>query len=243
MPRFFVNTEDICDGALEIKGEDAFHIARALRMAVGDEISVADTDGRVHTCRLTKIRDEACSCDIINTEESKSESPVDIKLYMAYPKSDKLELIIQKAVELGVGAIIPFISSRCIKKPVAEKEERQTARLSRIAEEAAKQCGRSVLPKVSRPKDFITAVKEASISEVALICYENESRLSIKDALPKSAPKSLSVVIGAEGGFSPEEAETAISLGLRSVSLGNRILRCETAPSFVLSVISYLYEL
>ena len=243
MPRFFVNTEDICDGALEIKGEDAFHIARALRMAVGDEISVADTDGRVHTCRLTKIRDEACSCDIINTEESKSESPVDIKLYMAYPKSDKLELIIQKAVELGVGEIIPFISSRCIKKPVAEKEERQTARLSRIAEEAAKQCGRSVLPKVSRPKDFITAVKEASISEVALICYENESRLSIKDALPKSAPKSLSVVIGAEGGFSPEEAETAISLGLRSVSLGNRILRCETAPSFVLSVISYLYEL
>ena len=243
MPRFFVNSEKIEDGRLEITGEDAFHIARALRMAVGDEITVADTDGRIHTCRLSKIRDDAVSCDIIGTAEAQSESPVYIKLYMAYPKSDKLEVIVQKAVELGAMEIIPFSSSRCIKKPVAEKQERQTARLTKIAEEAAKQCGRSSLPKISLPKDFATAVKEASESELALICYENEERLSLKDALPEAPPKTLSVVIGSEGGFSPEEAETAVSLGLRSVSLGKRILRCETAPSFVLSVISYLYEL
>ena len=243
MPRFFVNSESISDGRLEIRGEDAFHIARALRMAVGDGITVADTDGRVHTCRLLKIRDDAVLCEITGTADSESESPVHIRLYMAYPKSDKLEVIVQKAVELGAAEIIPFTSSRCIKRPVAEKEERQTARLNRIAEEAAKQCGRSVLPKISRPKDFLTAMREASEAELALICYEGEDGLSIKDALPNTPPKTLSVVVGSEGGFSAEEAESAVSLGLRSVTLGKRILRCETAPSFALSVISYLYEL
>jgi len=244
MPRFFVPTDNFSDNTVSITGDDAYHIARALRMAVGDEITVADTEGRVHTCRLTKIRDETCECDILSTKEGKTESPIDITLYMGYPKGDKLETVIQKAVELGALKIVPFESSRCIKRPRADKAEKQGARLSRIAEEAAKQCGRSRLPEVSAPISFRDAIKSAAEADLSLFCYEGECTSSLKGAIESSgSPKSISVIVGCEGGFSPDEAEEAKNAGLTSVNLGPRILRCETAPSYVLSAISYVFEL
>ena len=244
MPRFFAPNDAFLEGRVTITGDDAFHIARSLRMAVGDEITVCDMKRGEHLCRLTKIRDEECTAEIISSCDGKTESPVDISLFMAYPKGDKLEVVIQKAVELGASRIIPFESSRCIKRPSPEKAEKQNARLSRIAEEAAKQCGRSVLPKVFLPLSYKEALKLALEAELPLFCYEGDGTKSLKRALTeKKDAKTVSLVIGSEGGFSREEAEAATKAGLIPVNLGPRILRCETAPSYALSALSYFFEL
>ena len=244
MPRFFVEPEAICEGHATVAGGDAYHIARSLRMAVGDEITLADGSGKEYICRLTKIRDEECTAEVISEEISHSESPAEITLYMAYPKSDKLELIIQKSVELGAARIVPFESSRCIKRPKAEKIEKQTARLARIAEEAAKQCGRTKLPTVAEPISFKKMLEEAVTAELSLFCYEGCGTRSLKEVLGTgTAPSSISIIVGSEGGFSPEEAEAAAAAKLTPVNLGPRILRCETAPMYALSAISYQLEL
>ena len=244
MPRFFAPSDAFTDGYVAISGEDAFHIARSLRMAVGDEITVCDMKKREHVCRLTKIRDDECLAEILSSQDGKTESPVEISLFMAYPKGDKLETVIQKAVELGASKIIPFESSRCIKRPSPEKAEKQNTRLSRIAEEAAKQCGRAILPKVSLPISYNEALKQAKAADLPIFCYEGDGTKSLKKILTDGkAAKTISLVIGSEGGFSREEAEAAKDAGLISANLGPRILRCETAPSYALSAISYFFEL
>ena len=244
MPRFFIKPEAIDVDTVNITGDDAFHIARSLRMAVGDKITVADTVGYEYSCILRKIRDDICECEIIDKMPGKTESPVDITLFMGYPKGDKLEVVIQKAVELGASRIVPFESSRCVKRPRADKAEKQGARLSRIAEEAAKQCGRARLSKVSAPVSFSAMLTEAKKSDLALFCYEGEGTSSLKETLFKNPDaKSVAVVVGCEGGFSREEAIGAKEAGLISVNLGPRILRCETAPLYALAAISYNYEL
>lgn len=243
MPRFFTPTENFDGDKVIITGDDAYHIARALRMAVGDSVTVADMQGREHSCRLTKIRDDVCECEILSTAEGKTESPVEITLFMGYPKGDKLEVVIQKAVELGVSRIVPFESSRCIKRPRQDKAEKQGARLSRIAEEAAKQCGRSRLSEVLPPVSYKAMLGMAAKAELSLFCYEGDGTESLKNVLSQKKAKSISVVVGCEGGFSVEEATLAKESGLISVNLGPRILRCETAPTYVLSCISYVYEL
>ena len=242
MPRFFVTKESINGGVATISGNDAYHIGRSLRMAVGDEIYVSDGEGKEYLARLTRIRDDECIADIIEEKDS-TEPKMNITLYMAYPKGDKLETVIQKAVELGATRIVPFESSRCIKRPKADKIARQGERLSKIAEEAAKQCGRCIVPEVSLPLSYQAMLKDAATSELKLICYEKESDLSIKALLLEKKPDSIAVIVGCEGGFSPEEIDEAISAGCHSVTLGKRILTCETAPSAVLSMILYQYEM
>ena len=244
MPRFFVPSENFDLDKVKITGDDAFHIARALRMAVGDEITVADMQGNEHLCHLEKIRDEEVDCIILETKAGKTESPLEITLYMGYPKGDKLENVIQKAVELGASRIIPFESSRCVKRPRADKAEKQGARLSRIAEAAAKQCGRAKIPQVLPPISFKEMLSLAAKDTLSLFCYEGDGTESLKSVLEsKDMPNSLSIIVGCEGGFSTDEANSAKETGLRLVSLGPRILRCETAPIYVLSAISYYYEL
>lgn len=244
MPRFFVTPEAISDRSLAITGGDAYHIARALRMAVGDELTVADGTGKEYLCRLTRIRDEEAIAEILSERESSCESPARITLYMAYPKSDKLELVIQKAVELGAARIVPFESQRCIKRPKAEKIEKQTARLARIAEEAAKQCGRAIMPTVGEPVSFAEMLKDAGKASLALFCYEGDGARSLRAVLEESdGIDTCAVIVGSEGGFSPEEAKSAVDAGLTSVNLGPRILRCETAPMYALSALSYHLEL
>ena len=244
MARFFVTKDKIVESSIYIEGADAHHIARSLRMAEGDEAIVCDGEGGEYRCTLERIRDDQCVCRIIESLDTKTESPMEITLCMAYPKGDKLEVVIQKAVELGASRIIPFESSRCIKRPKAEKAEKQTARLERIAEEAAKQCGRSRIPTVTQPMSYQQMLREATGSTISLFCYENEDGLTVKDIIKgKERPESVAVIVGSEGGFSREEVEEAKACGCISVSLGNRILRCETAPSFMLSALSYEYEL
>ncbi len=244
MPRFFVTEEYISESNVKIIGDDAFHIARSLRMAVGDEITVSDGRGNALLCTLSKIRDEECECEIKKRLDCNTEPPFPITLCMAYPKGDKLEIVVQKAVELGATRIIPFESSRCIKRPKAEKQEKQTQRLNRIAEEAAKQCGRCRLPLVTAPMSYCDMLKEISDIELRIFCYEDETKKSIKDLLSDvSVPKDAAVIVGSEGGFSNEEAEEAKKQGCSLVSLGGRILRCETAPDFALSSLIYRFEL
>lgn len=244
MARFFVNKDKISENKIYIVGGDAHHIARSLRMAEGDEAIVCDGEGKEYSTRLIRIRDDECVCEIVKELDTGTESPVSITLCMAYPKGDKLEVVIQKAVELGADRIIPFESSRCVKRPKAEKAEKQAARLRKIAEEAAKQCGRAKIPTVTLPMSFSEMLCEAAKSDLPLLCYENEDGKTLKDLLKnREKPETVSVVVGSEGGFSSEEAEAAVAKGLISVSLGRRILRCETAPSYVLSSISYEYEL
>ena len=245
MVRFFVNTDDITDNIITIKGKDAYHIARSLRMAVGDEISVCDEGGAVYLARLTKIRDEECSAEITSRVETSTESPVEITLYMAYPKGDKLETIVQKSVELGASVIVPFESSRCIKRPAEDKLDKITDRLSRIAEEAAKQCGRSRLPAVSRMIKFSELLARIDGYDLTLFCYEGKGTESLKKVLGEYGKEGgrIAVIIGSEGGFSEAEAESITDKGARCVNLGPRILRCETAPDYCLAAISYHFEL
>lgn len=242
MPRFFVSKEMIRDGAVTIIGSDAYHIGRSLRMAVGDEIYVSDGEGAQYLATLQKIRDDECVAQIV-CECKSSEPEMSLTLYMAYPKGDKLETVIQKAVELGATRIVPFESSRCIKRPKADKVAKQSERLSKIAEEAAKQCGRCILPEVALPLSYTDMLRDAQGSELKLICYEKESDRTIKALLSEKKPASIAVIVGCEGGFSPEEISEAIEAGCHSVTLGKRILRCETAPSAVLSMILYQYEM
>jgi len=213
-------------------------------MAVGDEVAVCDGEGNDYLSVLTKIRDNECEGKIIRKLEAKSESPVNITLYMAYPKSDKLETVVQKAVELGASLVVPFESSRCIKRPSPEKAAKNTERLTRIATEAGKQCGRSRLTKVREPIRFEELLGEIASYSLTLFCYEGEGTVSLKRVLEEhSEVRDIAVIIGSEGGFSPEEAEKIAERGAISVNLGPRILRCETAPDYCLSAISYYFEL
>ena len=244
MPRFFVDKDSICDGYATIVADDARHIARSLRMAVGDELTLADGEGMEYRVALRRIRDEECLCQILSSSRSRAESVADITLYMAYPKSDKLETVIQRAVELGACRIIPFESSRCIKRPSKDKAEARLARLNRIAEEAAKQCGRAMLPVVLDTLSYSEVVKHASEYDLPLFCYEGEGTVSLKSALRDAkAGDKICAVVGSEGGFSPEEAAAAVENGFILTNLGPRILRCETAPDYVLSAISFVLEL
>ncbi|MBR2612798.1 MAG: 16S rRNA (uracil(1498)-N(3))-methyltransferase [Clostridia bacterium] len=248
MPRFFIAKENIQakedDTLAYITGEDSFHIARALRMAVGDVLTVCDSDGCEYDGTLEKIRDDVCAVRLENRRSAKGEPPVFITLYMAYPKGDKLETVIQKAVELGASRIVPFESSRCIKRPKADKVEEKTRRLAKIATEAAKQCGRGRLPEVCRPMTYTEMLAHAKEDDLALFCYEGEGTKNIRAILEEAhSPKTISVIVGSEGGFSPEEASAAQACGMIMTGLGERILRCETAPDYALSAISYQFEL
>ncbi len=245
MPRFFIPPVQLntVDATAAILGEDARHIARSLRMAVGEEITVCDGSGKVYTCSLCSIRDDRVEASILSCEESRSEPPYALTLYMAYPKGDKLETVIQKAVELGASAIVPFESERCVKRPPAEKQQRITERLNRIAYEAAKQCGRARIPEVLPAISFTEMLSSAASRCLALFCYEGRDTVSLMSSLPAEAPESVAVIVGCEGGFSPAEAERVRACGIPAVNLGPRILRCETAPDYVLAALSCRWEL
>ena len=243
MPRFFVSPDAIADGKIRIDGGDAHHIARALRMAVGDEIDICDAEGREYSCRLSYIRDDECIAEILSSGISEREMPVSVTLYMAMPKGDKLETVVQKAVELGAASIVAFESERCIKRPAPEKAAKLVERLSRIAREAAKQCGRARIPEVRGIIGFSDMLSELSAYELSLFCYEGGGTVPVRGVLEKSSDVGkICTIVGSEGGFSEGEAERIVSAGAVAVGLGPRILRCETAPEYVLSAISYNYE-
>lgn len=246
MPHFFLDGESRLSpdgGKITLTGDSARHIALSLRMAVGDTLSVSDGQASVYECTLSSITPASVECTVLSEKKGEGEAPFPIHLYMAYPKGDKMETVIQKAAELGAASVTPFFSSRCIRRPAEEKNNRLTERYNKIAKEAAAQCGRCRVPTVNAPISFPEMLKRAGDAALCLFCYEGDGTHPLPALLPGEAPASCSIVVGSEGGFSEGEAEEAIAAGLLPTGLGKRILRCETAPLFVLSCLSYHYEL
>ena len=244
MPKFFVRQEQIDINNIVITGDDAFHISRALRMAKGEHITVCDMQCNEYDCVLCGFNSDSVVAEIISSKKIENEPPIKVHLFQALPKGDKLDTVIQKAVECGVFEITPFESDRCVVKAKPEAEERKTERRNRISLEASKQCGRGYVPRVNPTVDFESAVKQACECDLCIFCYEGEENASLKELLQEArGVGSISVFIGSEGGFSLDEVSYAIEKGMKSVSLGKRILRTETASSFVLSCISYETEL
>jgi 16S rRNA (uracil1498-N3)-methyltransferase len=244
MPRFFLLSEKAENGFFEIRGDDARHISFSLRMRQGEMLTVCDGDGTDYECKIVFMDGETVRLEVVSSHRTVTEPPLEICLYQSVPKGDKFEYIVQKAVELGVSRIVPVYSSRCIVKPDPKSEEKKTVRLSRIAHEAAKQCGRGRIPAVMPYMTFAQAVR--SCGENAFICYENEKSFSLKSYLHTLSEKNasaLSFFVGPEGGYSEQEVALAAENGIPAVELGPRILRSETASGFVLSSLTYEFEL
>lgn len=247
MPRFFLPKSNITDGYVKFEGDDALHISRSLRMRPGEEITVCDMQKKVYGCVLEEFTSDTVTARILSEMPSDTEPNAFIKLYQALPKSDKLDVIIQKAVECGASEIIPFESSRCVAKIEPSKEDRKSERRNRISLEAAKQCGRGSIPCVKRTMGFDEMLDEAKGCELKLFFYEGDGTVSLRKLLEEkcgdASYESIAIVVGAEGGFSPEEAEKAAKLGFELCGLGKRILRCETASGFALACLAYRFEL
>ncbi len=245
MPKFFVRQGQIEDGRITLLGDDAFHISRSLRMAKGEHISVCDMQGQEYDCELEEFLADSVIARILSSRGVDNEPQKKIYLYQALPKGDKLDTVIQKAVECGVYEIRLFESERCVAKSKGDSEARKTERRNRIALEAAKQCGRGYIPKVCETVGFREAIGEACRADICLFCYEGESEKSLKRVLETHGQEvgSISIIVGSEGGFSVSEVAYAVEQGAIPVSLGKRILRTETAAAFVLGCLVYEYEM
>ena len=243
MRRIFV---DKIKSKIVLGGDDAHHIGYALRARVGDSVTVADASGDVATMRVSSFTRDTVTLELVARDDgaAHTESPVSITLAMCLPKSDKMDMIVQKATELGVTQIQPLESANCVVKYDEKKRKAKREKWQKIAEEAAKQCARTKIPRVNEIVsfgDFIKNVQSATVLHVAL-CYESEKTLTIKDWLREKSPNAgerYTVIVGAEGGFTPSEAAEAESVGIASVTLGPRILRCETAAIAALSIVQY----
>lgn len=238
MPRFFIEAPP-SGNAVILAGENARHIARALRMQPGESLTVCDGSGTDYDCVLEHAAADEVQARVVGTHASAGEPNIHVTLYMAMPKADKMEFIVQKATELGVSEIAPFVSSRCVSRPDERALSKKCARWGKIAAEAAKQCGRGRIPQVRQAVPMTFAVEQAAEAGLALLLYEGERENSLRRVLQAGVPKTVSFLVGPEGGFTPDEAAAAITAGLRSVSLGPRVLRCETAPLAALSAIMY----
>lgn len=242
MRRFFTKPENIKNDFAVIV-EDASHITKVLRMNVGDEILLFDGTGYEYIAQLTKVSGDKCEAKILSREFSAQEPKTKVTIYQGIPKSGKMEGIIQKSVELGVHTITPVSTDRCVSKlDGGKKQAEKLKRWNKIAVEAAKQCGRGILPKINPPINFDEAIEEMQSFDLALMPYEMLAHIgvsNIKNTLCGTNARSISVIIGPEGGFSDYEAEKAKQNGLKLVSLGKRILRTETVSHAVLSMIMY----
>ena len=253
MHHFFVEPSQVHEDEIEILGGDVNHIRNVLRMKAGEELVINDGYGNEYGCRLHRFTDAAVCAKILEKRRVASELPSRITLYQCLPKGDKMELIIQKAVELGAAEIVPVSSRRCVAKLDARKEENKRKRWQAIAESAAKQSGRAVGPKVKPAVDFGQALKQAGELDVRLIPYECADEL-LEDGQSSAMQKtretldsirrgqSVGIFIGPEGGLEKEEVAAAIKAGAKPVTLGKRILRTETAGLCILSVLMFRLE-
>ena len=246
MHHFFVNPEQVEDGLIRITGSDVNHIKNVLRIRQGEEMLVSDGTGRDYLCQAEEIAGQEVTVRILETEEEGRELPSRIWLFQGLPKSDKMDLIIQKAVELGAFRIVPVATKNTVVKLDPKKEAAKVGRWQAIAESAAKQSKRSYIPRVSgimTLKEAFDYVESQGFS-VRLIPYEHEAGMDgTKTELDAAGPgQDIAVFIGPEGGFDEREIELALSKGVRPISLGRRILRTETAGLALLSVLMMRLE-
>ena len=247
MYQFFVepNQININDKSVIIIGSDVNHIKNVLRMRVGEELNVSNgQDGKEYRCGIAALEEDRVVCELRFIKEDNVELPVKVYLFQGLPKADKMELIVQKAVELGVYRVIPVATKRCVVKLDERKAASKISRWQGIAEAAAKQSKRGIIPEVSEVTSFKDAVKMASDMDVRLIPYElAEGMDKTREMIDGLRPgQSIAVFIGPEGGFEEAEIRAAMENGIQPVTLGKRILRTETAGMAVLSWIGYVLE-
>ena len=241
MPRFFVNSKDIFDDNINITGEDYNHIKKVLRLKCGEIVTLSDGIGNEYVAEIEEFGEGFVHTKVIESYKNTTEPPVKVTLYQGLPKSDKMDFIIQKSVELGISRIVPVLTERTVVRLDSEKDAlKKSERWNRISQEASKQCNRGIIPKIEIPISFKEAIKQTKDNVLALIPYEKESANSLKQILKRGGNiTEISVFIGPEGGFTEQEIEEAVNMGLNSVTLGPRILRTETAGITVLSILMY----
>ncbi len=245
MYHFFVAQEQIGDREIQIVGSDVNHIRNVLRMMPGEQISVSSReDGREYCCEIVQLEEKSVTARILQSQEPDTELPCRIYLFQGLPKGDKMELIIQKAVELGAYEIVPVSTKRTIVRLDQKKEEAKRRRWNAISESAAKQSKRTIVPEVKPVMTFDAAVQYVSSFERKYIPYElahgmDETRRQFSGICPGD---SIAVFIGPEGGFEESEIALAQENGIEPITLGKRILRTETAGMAVLSVLMYQME-
>ncbi|MBQ9737040.1 MAG: 16S rRNA (uracil(1498)-N(3))-methyltransferase [Clostridia bacterium] len=243
MRRFFTEAHNIKENIAEIF-EDSRHIQKVLRMSTGDEILIFDGTGFEYKAKLIEIEKNFCRAEITEKNISPAEPIVEIVLFQALPKSGKMELIIQKAVELGVAKVVPVVTERCVVKISDKKSaEEKVSRWNKISVEAAKQCGRGKIPIVEFPITFNDAIEKLSKTDLSIMPYEelgHNGKKGLKNLLQENKDACLiGILVGPEGGFSSKEAEFAVSKGINTIGLGKRILRTETVASAVIPVIMF----
>lgn len=249
MPRFFVRNEQVKEKKIEILGEDIKHIKNVLRKQIGDKLEICNQDTKKsYICEIEKLEDKSILTKIIE-ELKKDDNKISVDIYQGLPKADKMELIIQKSVELGVNAIIPVAMKRCVVKIEPKDEIKKITRWQKIAESAAKQSGRNTIPEI---KNIINIEKVNQLIkeyDSVIVAYENEKENTIKHELLKLKEKvkannkiKIAIAIGPEGGLEEKDVELLKQNGAKIVTLGNRILRTETVALNVLSIVMYELE-
>ena len=244
MHRFFAEPGQIGEKEIVITGADVNHIRNVLRMRADEEVLIADGQGAEYRCKLTDLGENEVRAQILWKLDGNAELASAVTLFQGIPKSDKMDLIVQKCVELGVDRIVPVSTKRAVVKLDAKKEQTRLKRWNTISESAAKQSGRGVIPEVSGVLSFEKALEEAKKLDVLLIPYERAEHMAeTRRVMGEIRPgQSVGIFIGPEGGFEESEVEEAVAAGARAITLGRRILRTETAGLAVMAMLGYLLE-
>lgn len=244
MQHFFVTPDMVTDTEIYIEGQDVNHMKNVLRMKIGEQVEISDGNNLKYLCEVSEYESERAILKIIERKEADTELKSKLYLFQGLPKNDKMELIVQKAVELGAYEIIPVSMKRCVVKLDAKKAAKKVERWSSISESAAKQAGRSIIPEVTEVLSYEQALQKAKELDVVIVPYElAEGMKETKQIISKiQSGQSVGIFIGPEGGFEREEIDRAMECGASPVTLGRRILRTETAGLTILSVLMFHLE-
>lgn len=240
MPKFFVSPDKVSGNTIRIDTGDVQHITRVLRLEKGDVVTISDSTGTDYEAEISQIGKDAVICNILSEKKNSSESNISVTIFQALPKGTKMEYIIQKNTELGVVKIVPCALSRCVVKLDGKDAKKKCERWQKIADEAAKQSGRGVIPVIGDVMSFKAAAEEMKKSDFSFVPYESEEDTGLKELLKMHTDAvNISFMIGPEGGFAPEEIAYLDDMGIKRVTLGPRILRTETAGEATLAILMY----
>lgn len=248
MPKFFVNSQNIQNKQIEIKGKDVNHIKNVLRKKKEDKITICNSDTQKdYLCKIIKIEEEMILVSILEELESKAEAKIEVSIWQGLPKADKMELIIQKSVELGVHSITPVEMKRCVVKLNDKDKKKKQERWQKIAEVAAKQSGRNKIPTIDNIISIKNICNLCPKYDIVLVAYEDEKQNKLRNEIEKLKQKGtnnlkIAIVIGPEGGMEEAEVQMLREKGAKIVTLGNRILRTETVALNILSILMYEFE-
>ena len=238
MTKFFVSPRELEQPFVVLTGENAAH-AKVLRLKQGEQVLVCDGQGKEALCTVSDVSNGQISLVVDSTRDSHTEPKVKVSVYMAFPKADKLEHVIQKATELGAYEIVAFPTARCVSRPDEKSLAKKKERWQKIAASAAEQSGRGCVPQVVVLDSYNKALERGKSADLSILFYENERATTLKMALEANTCESVAILTGPEGGLEEREVELAKDAGFRICTLGSRILRCETAPLCALSAIMY----